>query len=226
MDIGKFVINLADRTDRRQEMNHQLLHVGWSAQFSNSDRPTSLDGFPSLGARGCFQSHLEILKRGHAMGGHIVIMEDDLNFVADFAHLWNSAYEALQMTDWNIFYAAHLLHGRSELTLLDPSEEVLCAHFLMFNEKAAVRIIEGLEAILSRPSGHPLGGPMHVDGAYSTIRKQNPEMKTFAFFPSLGYQRPSRSDIADLKFYDRIKPLRPLIGGLRRAKNSLMRNRR
>jgi glycosyl transferase, family 25 len=56
---------------------------------------------------------------------------------------------------------------------------------------------------------------MHVDGAYSTIRQQNPNLNTYIFSPSLGRQRPSRSDIADLKLYDRIKTARPLMRKLR-----------
>ena len=51
---------------------------------------------------------------------------------------------------------------------------VQCAHFLLINAAALTTVIKGLETILSRPAGHPLGGPMHVDGAYTTIRAQNP----------------------------------------------------
>ena len=38
---------------------------------------------------------------------------------------------------------------------------------------------------------------MHVDGAYSTIRSQNPQLKTYAIAPVLGHQRPSRTDIRE-----------------------------
>ena len=83
---------------------------------------------------------------------------------------------------------------------------------------AIPKLIDGLETILSRPPGHPFGGPMHVDGAYSTIRMQNPDLKTYAHRPSLAFQRPSRTDIGELKWFDRIERLRPLMGILRSGK--------
>jgi hypothetical protein len=146
-------------------------------------------------------------------------MEDDLNFRQNFPRLWNIAYRELEKTDWSIFYPGHLLRNQPNgLSAIDPDKNILCAHFLLLNRATLPVIIEGLETIMSRPAGHPLGGPMHVDGAYNTIRAQNPELKTYIFSPSLGYQRPSRSDIASLKLFDRIRPLRPLIASLRRLK--------
>lgn len=220
-DILNYVINLHDRSDRRAEMNEQLRRIGWMAQFSNSDREADLAGFPSIGAHGCFKSHLATLRRGCIMKGHVLIMEDDLNFVPGFSGLWKESSEQLAKTDWDIFYPAHLLNISDGLVSIEPATEILCAHFLMFNRKAVPRIIAGLETILSRPPGHPDGGPMHVDGAYATIRKQNPDLKTYVFSPSLGYQRSSRSDIANVKFFDRIEVLRPTIRVLRRIKRML-----
>jgi hypothetical protein len=84
-------------------------------------------------------------------------------------------------------------------------------------------LVQGLETILSRPKGHPLGGPMHVDGAYSTIRLHHPSLKTFAAFPALGYQRASRTDIADQKWFDRIRVLDPAVRIVRNVKNAVKR---
>ena len=111
---------------------------------------------------------------------------------------------------------------RPALSLVDSTKGIMCSHFVMFNESAVEGVIRDLETILSRPSGHPLGGPMHVDGAYSTIREQNPNLRTFAYSPSLGTQRPSRSDIADVRFYDRMEVLRPVVTKLRQFKNSFL----
>jgi glycosyl transferase family 25 len=221
-EVQKFVINLEDRTDRRIEMEQQLRRIGWHAQFSHSGRENEPANFPSTGARGCFLSHLAMLKRGQNMKQHIALMEDDLNFVPRFSCLWNEAYKQLERTDWSIFYPGHVLNGEADgLSLIESEKPVLCTHFLVINRTAITKIIGGLETILSRPAGHPLGGPMHVDGAYSTIRKQNPELKTYVFSPSLGYQRASRSDIANLKSFDRIEALRPTVRWLRRLKGSL-----
>jgi glycosyl transferase family 25 len=219
-DVFKCVINLAERKDRRSDMEKQLGYVGWQALFSDSARPSDAGGFDSIGARGCFESHLLTLRRAAISGRHAVIMEDDLNFCSDFPPKWKESYEALQGKDWAMFYPAHLLTLKKGLSLLRPSDEVRCAHFIAFHKERINEIIGHLETILARPSGHPLGGPMHVDGAYSTIRAQNPALGTYAFSPSLGYQRSSRSDIAPLKFYDRVGALRPIVNSLRRLKKN------
>ena len=60
---------------------------------------------------------------------------------------------------------------------------------------------------------------MHVDGAYSLFRAQNPEMLTLIATPSMGGQRSSRSDIYPNKWYDRIPGLMGIAGALRTLKN-------
>lgn len=188
MDFKKYVINLASRPDRRRQVEAQLQRVGWGAEFVNAKRPDDAAGFPSIGARGCFESHLEVLRRG--VGSNVILMEDDLNFSRGFESGWPLAIAKLP-DDWSIFYpAADIGAG-----LVDPSVGVMCAHMMAFRGSVVPRVIAELETIKSRPGGHPLGGPMHVDGAYSTIRTQNPDIETYAHSPPLGYQRSSRSDI-------------------------------
>src|SRR5262249_38720104 len=147
-----------------------LDRVGWKANYFNAIRPTSLDGFPSLGAKGCFLSHLEVLKQSISEKQHLIIMEDDLNFVPDFLVHWPNALSELLAQNWSIFYPAVDTQGAGGLSLLQPYEGVQTAHFMVINQASIPTIVGGLEAIIARPSGHPEGGAMHVDGAYSTIR--------------------------------------------------------
>jgi glycosyl transferase family 25 len=222
MKLTKFVINLKDRTDRRVEMERQLVGIGWQAEFTHSDRPVDAAGFPSLGARGCFMNHLGVLRRASAIDAHMVIMEDDLNFKSNFSSLWEKALVDLEGKEWSMFYPAHTLDIHPNgLAQVAPTTGIMCSHFLVVNKNAVQTLITGLEAMLARPPGDPLGGPMHVDGAYSVIRKRHPELKTYAFAPSLGYQRSSRSDVADLRFFDRSVALRPFVSALRKLKQTL-----
>lgn len=170
-------------------MEAQLQRVGWDAEFIKAVRPDDAGGFPSIGARGCFESHLAVLHRG--LGSNIILMEDDLNFAPDFRQRWPMIAANLP-DDWSIFYPAHETAGG----LLASSVGLVCTHMMAFRSAIVPRVIRELETIMSRPGGHPLGGPMHVDGAYSTIRAQNPEIKTYGISSPLGYQRSSRSDIA------------------------------
>lgn len=219
--ISNFVINLAERTDRRSEMEHQLQHAGLVASFFPAIKPAEAAGFPSIGARGCFLSHLGVLKEADRRRCNVAIMEDDLDFADGFQTRWDAVLADLDARPWSIFYPAHYLEGLAAgISELAPETGVLCTHFLMFHRDAVAEVIAGLERMLQRPPGHPDGGPMHVDGAYSTLRKQHPSLRTFAHAPAQGTQRSSRSDIADLKFYDRIALLRPgarIVRGLKRS---------
>jgi glycosyl transferase family 25 len=212
-----FVINLPHRTDRRRDMERQLAKVGWSAEFFPAIRPDDAGGFPSIGARGCFLSHLEVLRRARG-AERLLILEDDLNFASDFRTHWANFTDALSHAPWSIFYAGHVLEGRSGLVRLSPSEGVQCSHFMLINGPAISKLIDGLEAILSRPSGDPLGGPMHVDGAYTTIRASNPDLVTYAAFPALGHQRSSRTNVGSLRWFDRIGALAPAVRLARKIK--------
>jgi hypothetical protein len=217
--FSAYVINLEFRKDRRAEMERQLRSVGWSAEFFSAIRPSAAGDFESIGARGCFLSHFEVLRQSLKFDRHLLIMEDDLNFVPDFPRLWNAAYEAMQNKEWSMFYPGHILNSAPPgLHLVNPSKEISCAHFVMVHKTAIRTLADALATMLARPGGHALGGPMHVDAAYNVIRKRNPQLMTYVCCPSLGYQRASRSDISSQRWYDKIKPLRPAVDFARKLK--------
>jgi glycosyl transferase, family 25 len=221
-----YVINLERRTDRRREMESELARVGWDATFFPAIEPTSSAGFASVGARGCFLSHLSVLKTARdAAVERLVILEDDVNFVRNFGEKWRWMETELAVVDWSVCYPGHAMGTLPQgISALSPQTSVLCAHFMVINRRAINLIVEGLETILSRSAGHPLGGPMHVDGAYSTIRAQNPALNTYALFPTLGYQRPSRTDIRRGRWFDRLSVLQPAVKVMRRIKGVGRRN--
>src|SRR5689334_12871580 len=78
------IINLVDREDRRREMSRQLERLGASpanASFFEAHRPVSRGEFPSLGARGCFESHLAVLSGARDRGVEtLLLLEDDFEF--------------------------------------------------------------------------------------------------------------------------------------------------
>jgi glycosyl transferase, family 25 len=217
-----FVINLEYRSDRRIAIEKELLRVGWQAEFFPAIRPNSAANFPSIGARGCYLSHLSVLRSArHKKIERLIILEDDLNFAPDFAEDWDFSMFELERKEWSIFYPGHTLENlQPGLTRLAPQTSVQCSHFIVINGSAFSPIIDELERILSRPAGHPIGGPMHVDGAYSAIRMHDPSLITYAYSPALGYQRPSRTDIGKLKWFDRIKSLRGVIGFARKVNSA------
>lgn len=105
-----FVINLPHRTDRRADMERELRRVGWTVEFFPAIRPDGQGDFPSIGARGCFLSHLAVLERAReGRHAHVVILEDDANFAADFTGRWQRVEDFLGGPDWSLLYAGHAL---------------------------------------------------------------------------------------------------------------------
>jgi hypothetical protein len=220
--MRKVVINLASRRDRRRDMQRQLSLVNWQADFYDAVRPNEPRGFPSIGARGCFLSHLSVLRQARDdKVDMLVVLEDDLSFNKDFLDLWKRVEPDLHRRAALpcVIYLGHYMDLRGDgMVQLSPETAVRCSHFMVFTAPALPLITDGLEQILARPPGHADGGPMHVDGAYSTIRARRPGLKTFAHAPALGFQRSSRTDIGEHKFFDSIKVLRPLISSARAIK--------
>jgi hypothetical protein len=199
-----YIINLPQRTDRRRAMLKELEGVEISlvpkkVEIFPAICPTDAGAFPSIGARGCFLSHLNVLKRvKEDCLANVLVMEDDLsiskNFMADEANLVNQ----LSASNWGFVYFGHVEKTlpAPKATLQPFSGNLLTTHFYGVNATILDRLLVFLEELQRRPAGHPDGGPMHIDGAYSTFREQNPDVTTLIASPNLGFQRSSRSDIS------------------------------
>lgn len=59
---------------------------------------------------------------------------------------------------------------------------------------------------------------MHYDGALNHFTSQDPDIVTLATLPALGVQRPSRTDVHDLAWFDRVPALRTVVAALRKIK--------
>lgn len=226
-----YIVNLPERTDRRREMEEQLVKVGLGGHprviFFPAIRPPDAGGFPSIGARGCFSSHLAILQDAAQQGlQRILILEDDLDFSRDFNARVGALCARLQQSDWGVFYGGYeLLHplaaSDADIQSMAADAAVRTTHFIAFQAPAMERAAAYLQAMLARPGGHADGGPMHVDGAYSWFRRQHPEVLTLISVPELGYQRSSRTDIHPLSWIDRTPLLREVAHLARKLKNRL-----
>jgi len=207
------VISLPYRTDRRREMVVQFARLGLSMKDSritlfDAIRPEEAGGFESVGARGCFESHLAVL-RLCSEARSVLILEDDTDFAPDIRKLLAAAMSALP-ADWSIFCGGAVTNAPAAIGITE-------AHFIGFNGGAIRRAAVCLEAIRSREPGDPRGGPMHVDGAYGHFRAANTDLQTWVATPALGHQRASRTDIHRLRWFDRWMFIKGVAGLLRRA---------
>lgn len=226
-----YVINLPCRYDRRREMAEQLNEIGLSyqsagVQLFKAVRPEVADEFPSVGARGCFLSHLGVLRDAYnCQFERILIFEDDLNFVPDFSVRMGAVVAELERQDWGVFYGGYLLGaplGSQSCGAVVQADSLLgiqAAHFIGLRGQAISEAVGYLETMLMRPNGDPRGGPMHVDGAYNWFRQAFPHMLTLLATPQLGYQRSSRSDIYALQWFDHVPGIRHATVRLRRLRN-------
>jgi glycosyl transferase family 25 len=220
-----FVLNLPDRADRRREIGRVLERAGmpWEpgrVELFPATRPESQGPFPSIGARGAFLSHLAMLRRARELGlSRVLLLEDDLELSPQLSDSVGPLVDRLRHDDWDIVYLGHDLKlpppsGACELILYDGP--IMLAHFYGVHGRILDRLIAFLELVLSRPGGHPDGGPMHVDAAILTFRAQSPNVTTLVASPSQGWQRSSRSDIAANRWYDRNPISRGFVGLARR----------
>jgi len=226
-----FIINLPSRRDRRREMDLQLRRIGLSLQsplieLFRAIRPEQKGEFESIGARGCFLSHLDVLRLARERRySRILVLEDDVNFAPRFSEQIDGCMGALKAEPWDVFYGGYRLYRPTQLerplTLLPPEEDVLLAHFVALSAHAISAAIECFSRMLTRPSGHPLGGPMHVDGAYGWMRRANRHLLCRLAVPQLGYQRRSRTDIQTLRWFDRIAGFKEAVATTRAFSNAI-----
>ncbi len=228
-----YIINLPERKDRRDEMEDQLNLIGLSLNHPKinlfeATRPLNAGEFESIGAKGCYMSHLRVLQDAKAKKlSRILIIEDDLNFSKDFLNKIDKTIEHLSQNDWNLYYGSYVLEkpisaDKNQLTYEIPSTTVLMTSpFIGFQGEIISELVNYLELLLTRKNGDSRGGPMHVDGAYFCFRSLHPSYKTIISIPELGFQRSSRTDILTLRWYDDVIIVRDCIAFLRKLKNKL-----
>lgn len=223
-----YAINLTSRPDRRRELDRMFKRVGLSAnggwvEYFPGVKVDSAEGFPNPGVRGCFLSHLGVYKRAIAEGlPNVVVMEDDLEIEPAFLEKSAALVEALRRHEnWGFAYFGHILDDDPEHDSASPlrvkTGTVMMGHFYAINGPVLPRLVRFFEEAMSRPPGHPDGGPMFGDGARNMFRARNPDVLTLVAQPNMGRQRGSRSDLS-AQWFDKIPGVRELAQSARSLK--------
>lgn len=221
------VINLPERSDRRREMLAELARAGIlesdsRLKFFAAIRPADAGSFPSIGARGCFMSHLGVIEDALRDGvGRLLVLEDDLALAPAACQPQPGLTARLLDGNWDFAYPGHVeaMHGDATAPRwLATDKQLMCAHFYALSAAVMPALRDYLHACLLRPAGHPDGGAMHVDGAYSMFRARQP-VTTLLATPSLGAQRSSCSDICPRCWYDRLPIVKTMVALARKLKN-------
>ncbi|MHC8400551.1 glycosyltransferase family 25 protein [Pseudomonas sp. MDT1-17] len=230
---GARIINISSRKDRRLETKEEFARYGFHIDdekigFFEAVTPSEGNGFPSVGARGCFLSHLGVLEEAIRLNlKNILIMEDDIQFSRRTLEFGRQAIKSLEGMEWDIVYFGHPFEGNSNSPVWEVVDRPIhLSHFYAVNGKSIGKLRDFLLQILKRPPGHPDGGPMHYDAALNTLIHQNKDIRAYYFTWNFGYQRPSRTDLHALSFFDRTPLLRPVMDMLRRLKAKNLRRTR
>ena len=221
-----YVINLPSRTDRRQEMASELRSAGMpftsgKVEIFSAIKPESPEPFQSIGYKGCFLSHLNVLKKAKMEGlNNVLVMEDDLKLRNDFQRYEDDILRELLDHSWDIAHFGYLSDNFSQEGVKSPilqpfSGEIIGAQFYAVNRKAFDTLIDFFEILLERPDGHPDGGPMSPDGVFNVFKWQHPDIVRLIAVPSFGAQRSSRSDISP-SWFDQVPLLKYFVELLRK----------
>lgn len=187
------IISLAHRKDRRREMTDQLNKVGVEIDgrrvaFFDACKVKNRGRFYSAGARGCFLSHMNVLETA---SGSILVLEDDCDFTSEAAQYI--------VPKCDIFYGGYLASDPADIQASDITGAHMMGYFNPNHVGAYFRhILENEEARDHRDMPVP-------DGAAVWYRRAYPEAVTVFAPVSLADQRPSRTDVADPHWIDRIR---------------------
>ncbi len=223
-----YIVNLPYRDDRRSETIADFARVGVTipnAQitFFEASRPTEKGEFPSIGSLGNFLSQTRVLADALDKGfERILICEDDLQ-LNDLPDTTVAKVLAdLKTTDWSIAALGYLepeTPPSNTIGLIEWTGGTRGTQFWAIQGDSIRAFHDYLELVRARPSGHPEGGSMFFDGAFNMVRTIVPGTTFRLATPCLAGQRSSRTDIHDLRFYDRVEPFRSIAGGLRKLMN-------
>ena len=142
-----YVINLPARTDRRDEMAGELRRIGTGfddrrVTLFAAVAPEDASGFRSIGARGCFLSHLGVLRAAQAAGyRRILVLEDDCDFVARIDALLPAALDAYDAVRFGMFYGGYQMAAPPIVVPIeraDPHDVIGLTHMMGFVENNTV----------------------------------------------------------------------------------------
>ncbi|MCI5164916.1 MAG: LPS biosynthesis glycosyltransferase [Candidatus Electrothrix sp. GM3_4] len=232
-----YVINLPERTDRLREVTAALERIGVSfapgkVELFPAVKPTDAAGFPSPGVRGCFLSHLSVLKKASELDlPSVLVLEDDVEFAGVSQRVWTSILQQLNNQPWNFVYlgythvdsATRATRGAEQVEMIPFPGSLRCAHAYAISRSTYSPLIQHLEELQQRRPHHPDGGPMDVDGAFNVFRRKYPETLTLIAEPQVAWQRASHSDLHS-KYWHRILGCRTLLRPARKLKNFFRRS--
>jgi glycosyl transferase, family 25 len=222
------IINLPSRPDRLRALGAELARIGFDiggpkVTIPPAPEPSDADGFPSRGVFGNFLSHLDIIESAWRDGlNNVLVLEDDAIFRAQFQTY--PVAEVLGSRPWDMCFIGHALdlapHADGFVRTDAPFK---WAHCYAVDRSIMPRLTDYLRKTIERPVGHPAGGKMYIDGAFSLFRQQNPDVISLLSAPCQSSQKGSPSNLAGRRWYDMNSLTRPAVIAARALRDEMWR---
>lgn len=197
------IIHLPERGDRFRSLKAELLSVGLDIHSPKVTIPTApmpkdANGFPSRGVYGNFLSHLGILAQAYLEGiESVLILEDDAIFSKAFNQSQSKIARTLRENVWDQLFIGHSIAKlpTAPSGLVRFHGDFFWAHCYAVHRRIMPRMISYMKNTIEREAGHPLGGKMYIDGAYTLFRQTNPDVICLLSSPRLSIQKGSASNL-------------------------------
>lgn len=174
-----YCISLAHQVERRAFCRRQFDSEGVEVQFVDGIVPQDKGRFPTLGALGCFLTHLKILESAVAEHGgsgvrYITIFEDDVLLPRSFASIVSTVMRQLRGLEWHIVYwgtennpPVTPVPGREPLATIAPEQTIIGKQAYTVRLDTVPALIEYLHLGRQQPN------PAYSDGMYHEFRMKN-----------------------------------------------------
>lgn len=215
-DVHIEYVNLKYRTDRELHITTQLKRVGLTAERFEGIRTSEHEWDAnkwgimlrrSPGACGCYQSQMEVLKKGLSLNKTTFVLEDDTQFCQDFKERMNYFNNFLDGKIWDIIWLGatwhvsppHWHNGRNhqipDRGLYRDAEQTedqrifrtygcFCTYSYIINVNSIPKVLKMLEERI----------PTSIGIDFSMIEMQ-PDLITYSMVPGLCRQIDNKSDI-------------------------------
>lgn len=120
-----FYINLDSDIERRELCENQLNKYGLKAERFSAVRPEDKGNYSTIGARGCYLSHLKLVEEAAKRNlNHILILEDDFLLHENFFELCSQLYPI----EYDLFYFYRWSELDEYPIKIVPIEYTICTH--------------------------------------------------------------------------------------------------
>ncbi|MFV2053356.1 hypothetical protein [Aliiroseovarius sp. YM-037] len=229
-----YVINLPSRPDRLESIRSEMSRLGISDHDDKIVVPEApicddAGGFPTKGVRGNFFSHLQNIEDAHKNGfERILVLEDDAIFRSNLRspHQQDYVLSQVEAHDWSMWFPGHRLrsHPKGAAKPVYPSRaEFWWAHCYAVHRRGLAPLRDYMKLVSERPSGHPEGGKMYIDGALYHFRRRFTDHTCLVSNPVLSIQKSSDTNLGTMQnpfHYGSVPWVKSI---LRQAKDELWR---